>query len=126
MIHSLNSLKQQQLQQQQQEQVQNDSFIHVNAPNIFFEMIHQNKSNIFLNFLLFKHENSDRFMKNRITKQMFVEGEVLFGNVKMIKYDKIPKFFHYRYLLSDFGWINISPEEGNFFYELFYPLSSFF
>lgn len=35
----------------------------------------------------------------------------LFGSVKLVKYDVIPKSFRHRYLLSDFGWVNISREE---------------
>jgi hypothetical protein len=89
--------------------------IHVNASQLFFDLIHQNKSNIYLNFILFKHDDSlGSPIVEVITEQMLKEniGDYLFGNVNMIKYDKIPKSFHHRYLFSDFGWVNLTPEEG--------------
>lgn len=37
--------------------------------------------------------------------------DVLYSSIKLIKFDKIPKSFSYRYLLSDFGWVENSKEE---------------
>jgi hypothetical protein len=46
------------------------------------------------------------------TKYEGVQGKPLHGVVRLIKYDKIPKSFRHRYLLSDFGIVSISAEEG--------------
>jgi hypothetical protein len=85
----------------------------------FFNILQQNKSSLFVNFILFKSASSESLFDTRrnqgiykeINKQMINNGEVLFGNVKMIKYDFIPKFFHFRYLLSDLGLVELSEVE---------------
>jgi len=48
---------------------------------------------------------------DNITYNMFKEGSALYGVVNMIKFDKIPKSFKHRYLLSDFGLVNISESD---------------
>jgi hypothetical protein len=48
---------------------------------------------------------------NNITHNLFKEGSALYGVVNMIKLDKIPKSFKHRYLLSDFGLVNISESD---------------
>lgn len=46
-----------------------------------------------------------------ITRDMLREGAALFGAVELVKYDRIPKHFSHRYLLSDYGWVAIDPED---------------
>lgn len=48
---------------------------------------------------------------NNITSNLFKEGSALYGVVNMIKFDKIPKSFKHRYLLSDFGLVNTSDSD---------------
>jgi len=63
-----------------------------------------------------------------INSKVFSSGEALHGVVGMVKYDKIPRSFRQRYLLSDFGWVNISSMEGNYllFRRVHVPLFSQF
>lgn len=96
------------------------------VPKKFFDFIQNNKSSIYFNFLLFKHETEDGrspiLSDATVTKQQLTSGSVLFGNVKMIKYDVIPRHFHHRYLLSDFGLVKQSEIAGNDL-QLSYPVS---
>jgi hypothetical protein len=49
---------------------------------------------------------------DEITSTMLNKGEALYGVVNLVKYDKIPKHFRQRYLLSDFGLVGVSADEG--------------
>lgn len=89
-------------------------------PNKYLDIIHNNKSSIFFNFLLLKLDD-DTSTGGLITKQHISSGKVLFGNVKMIKYDVIPRHFHHRYLLSDFGLVQqseIAGKDNNKFFDV--------
>ncbi len=87
-------------------------------PKKYLDIIHNNKSSIFFNFLLLKLDE-DTSTGGLITKQHISSGKVLFGNVKMIKYDVIPRHFHHRYLLSDLGLVQQSEIAGKDTYQFF-------
>lgn len=72
--------------------------------------IHSNSTtkSIYLHVLIRK-SNIEKV--NNITHNLFKEGSALYGIVNMIKLDKIPKSFKHRYLLSDFGLVNISESD---------------
>jgi hypothetical protein len=48
---------------------------------------------------------------NDITSTLIRSGKALYDVINMVKYDKIPKSFKHRYLLSDFGWIDINEDD---------------
>ena len=50
---------------------------------------------------------------DEISKEMLRDGAALFGSVELVKYDKIPKHFSYRYLLSDIGLVNPDNLDGS-------------
>ena len=60
--------------------------------------IHSNRSEVYLHVYL-------------STKTLQSTGDTLHGVVKLIKYEKIPKAFKFRYLLSDYGYVQMSDEE---------------
>ena len=72
--------------------------------------IHSNSTtkSIYLHVLIRKSQIEK---VDNITYNMFKEGSALYGVVNMIKFDKIPKSFKHRYLLSDFGLVNISESD---------------
>lgn len=85
--------------------------ITVKASNRLFELIRNNESSIFMHVLLLRNNfSSDQHVS--ITKEALQRGDALFGSVKLIKYDVIPKFFKYRYLLSDFGLVSLSQADS--------------
>ena len=72
------------------------------VPASMWSVVTSNRTDLYLHVLLVASES------DVITATMVSQGVALYGNVKMIKYDKIPKSFRQRYLLSDFGWVNVS------------------
>lgn len=50
---------------------------------------------------------------NQVNSTLMSSGNMLHGYVQMAKYDVVPKSFRHRYLLSDFGWVNMNPVEGD-------------
>lgn len=73
------------------------------SPN-FWKIIHNNQSSVYLHVLV----SSEDILKSNTQSH----GSMLHGSVKLIKYDKIPKSFRHRYLLSDFGWVNVSADDA--------------
>ena len=63
-----------------------------------WRMTHQNQSEVYLHVFL-------------TTETAQSTGDTLHGVVKLIKYEKIPKSFKHRYLLSDFGYVQMTDEE---------------
>lgn len=84
----------------------NDIAISSNMWNI----IHSNSTlrSIYLHVLIRKSQISK---EDNITAVLFREGSALYGIVNMVKFDKIPLSFKHRYLLSDFGLVNISDSD---------------
>lgn len=85
------------------------------STNVMFQELRSNYSNIFLHVLARKHSSKSTSMKKdvvEITNKDLQAGDYLYGAVRLIKYDYIPKHYQYRYLLSDFGLVNISEMEG--------------
>lgn len=70
----------------------------------FWKIIRSNQSTVYLHVLV----SADDSLKSDSQPHT----SVLYGSVKLIKYDRIPKSFRHRYLLSDFGWVNIPESES--------------
>lgn len=83
-----------------------------------WKKLQSNNTSIYLHVLFIKKgavtetPGDDVSDGSLITPDMLRQGHVLAGVVNMIKYDKIPKSFSHRYLLSDFGWANISENDA--------------
>ena len=99
----------------------NESLIREVSPHIF-ELIQSNKSSVYLHVLVMKNELGylDQIKSGMsrpggisIPPHHYQVGDLLYGAVKMIKYDFIPKSFQYRYLLADFGLVHQTELEGN-------------
>jgi hypothetical protein len=81
-----------------------------------WQPIQSNQSNVYLHVLLLK-QNPDTVLINdlpsvQISQKMISTGEALYAVVGLIKFDKIPKIFRQRHLLSDFGLVPVTPLEG--------------
>lgn len=76
-----------------------------------FKQIQSNSSNVFLHVIVKWPEYS--YSDIQPITGASTPGWWLHGSVRMIKYDAIPRSFRYRYLLSDFGWVENSPIQGN-------------
>jgi hypothetical protein len=72
-----------------------------------FKQIQSNSSNVFLHVIVKWPEYS--YSDIQPITGASTPGWWLHGSVRMIKYDAIPRSFRYRYLLSDFGWVENSP-----------------
>lgn len=79
----------------------------VTGPNRLFETIRRNESEIYLNVLLLRTGEA-AVQYTTINREALKRGDALFGSVKLVKYDVIPKSFRYRYLLSDFDLVQLS------------------
>ena len=84
----------------------------VNTTKLAWQHLASNKTSVFLHVLLTRSGSSSS-SREVINSKVISSGEALHGVVGMVKYDKIPRSFRQRYLLSDFGWVNISALEGN-------------
>jgi len=81
-----------------------------------WQPIQNNQSNVYLHVLLLK-QNPDTVLVNdlpnvQISQKMISTGEALYAVVGLIKFDKIPKIFRQRHLLSDFGLVPVTPLEA--------------
>eukprot|EP01032_Pedospumella_encystans_P015608 gene15608-17839_t len=83
----------------------------VNTTKLAWQHLASNKTSVFLHVLLTRSGGSSS-SREVINSKVFNSGEALHGVVGMVKYDKIPRSFRQRYLLSDFGWVNISTLEA--------------
>lgn len=72
-----------------------------------WESLQFNQSNVYLHALVTRGSEIDEISSNHLRN-----GTALYGVVGLIKYDIIPKTFRHRYLLSDFGLVNISEVDG--------------
>lgn len=48
-----------------------------------------------------------------VTSTLIRSGKALYDVINMVKYDRIPKSFKHRYLLSDFGFVDIGENDRN-------------
>ena len=76
-----------------------------------WKALHSNQSNVYLHAFIHRGVAIDD-----VTNMHLRNGTVLYGIVGLVKYDKIPKSFRHRFLLSDFGWATMSEEDGMFSY----------
>ena len=95
------------------------------AADTIWRQVHANKTSVYLHVLLTTTNNGNTESDSQgekeqdkeradivVTSKRFAAGLALHGVVGLIKYDKIPKSFKYRYLLSDFGLVDVTPQEG--------------
>ena len=82
-------------------------------PDDLWYDIRHNQSSIYLHVLI-QRDNPphDSKLTDTTIKNKTIKGSQLVGSVQLIKYDKIPKSYRQRYLLSDFGLVNISSADG--------------
>jgi hypothetical protein len=87
--------------------------VSIGSPKIWSQL-RSNKTSVYLHVLVLKAKNSHEGIDDieEVGSGMIQRGEALYGIVKMVKYDKIPKHFRHRYLLSDFGLVNMTALEG--------------
>jgi hypothetical protein len=83
---------------------------HIVGNTALWTSVRSNNSNVFLHVVLTRHGPLDR-----LSVSSMKNGDMLFGSVALVKYDVIPKSFHYRYLLTDFGLVNMTQPEGLYF-----------
>lgn len=74
--------------------------------------LRENRTDVFLHVLLIKHAGEKRPLPREVTQAMISKGEALYAVVSLVKYDKIPKTFRQRYLLSDLGLVAVTALEG--------------
>lgn len=55
--------------------------------------------------------NTKELEHDDITSTLIRSGAALYDVINMVKYDRIPKHFRQRYLLSDFGWVDIDEND---------------
>ena len=103
----------------------------ITAPQSIWATVQSNGSSVYLHVLLTRVNPAVRSttdmriskMNNDIIdKKALSHGEALYGVVGLIKYDKVPRYYQHRYLLSDFGWAEVSPIEGKTWMILFFQL----
>ena len=80
-------------------------------PDDLWYDIRHNQSSIYLHVLI-QRDNPPPQDSKLTVKNKTIKGSQLVGSVQLIKYDKIPKSYRQRYLLSDFGLVNISSSDG--------------
>ncbi len=98
-------------QQQENVQMLNNRQEVVATPAIW-KQINSNKTAVYLRVMLFRTSTAQSVARSIITSADLQSGEVLSGAVAMIKHDVVPRSFRYRYLLSDFGLVNATAQEG--------------
>ena len=79
------------------------------APADVWKNLRNNRSEVHLHVLVIKG-GVDR---DDITSSLVRSGNVLYGVINMVKFDRIPRYFKHRNLLSDLGLVAIDAEEGN-------------
>ena len=80
------------------------------APTELWSKLRKNQSSVFLHVLVTMNANDPQ--NDDLSRQSKKQWELLYGSVRLVKYDVIPKIYRHRYLLSDFGWVNITADEG--------------
>ncbi len=77
-----------------------------------FRRIQSNSSEVFLHVIVKLQGYSFADIEPNALSSSNTPGWWLHGSVRMIKHEKIPRSFRYRYLLADFGLVNHSAVEG--------------
>lgn len=80
----------------------------INVPKNIWKNVYTNKSAIYLHVILTANDND--FTNIEAISDKYTN--TLYGSVKLIKFDVIPKSFRNRYLLSDFGLVGMPEEDG--------------
>ena len=73
-----------------------------------WKKLKSNSTSVYLHILLVHHS---RRMNPVVSTDDYTSGLALHSRIQMIKHDKIPRSFRHRYLLSDFGWVTVDPED---------------
>ena len=92
----------------------------VTIPNRFFEILRRNESDVYFHVLLLRSTGDSTSKYVNINSEILKRGDALFGSVKLVKYNVIPRYFKYRYLLSDFDLVTLSDIESK---HLFLPFN---
>lgn len=98
----------------------NTSGLDVVVPHSIWKQIRTNHTSVFLHVLLIRSgadatasgATKVSAYKSVISSADVQNGDALTGTVRMVKHDVIPRSFRQRYLLSDFGLVNVSQIEG--------------
>jgi hypothetical protein len=86
----------------------------VTIPKRIFEILRRNESEVYFHVVLLRSgPGSSKYIN--VNNEAFKRGDALFGSVKLVKYNVIPRHFRYRYLLSDFDLVQLSDIESKFF-----------
>jgi hypothetical protein len=80
------------------------------SPDLW-RQIHTNTTDVYLHVVLLRTSPS-QVPKKLVTSRDFQSGDALTGYVCLVKHDKVPHRFRHRYLLSDFGLVNMTAIEG--------------
>lgn len=73
---------------------------------VIWKRLAGNNSGIFLHAVIV-HERAVKSLNKELNVKDIESGYVLYGVIQMIKHDVIPHHYHQRYLLSDFGWVEM-------------------
>eukprot|EP01031_Cornospumella_fuschlensis_P030491 gene30491-36852_t len=79
-----------------------------------FERLQSNSSQVYLHVIVCKRDPSKSAydLPDIIRlRNLFNSGQALHGSINMIKYQRIPRYFHHRNLLSDLGLVTVDPED---------------
>jgi hypothetical protein len=73
-----------------------------------WKKLQSNSTSVYLHILLVHHSRRRNAV---VSKDDYASGLALHNRIQMIKYDKIPRSYRHRFLLSDFGWVSVDPED---------------
>lgn len=80
------------------------------APSTVWREVEANRTTVFLHVVLMR--GGLAAVNGVVDKKVLSRGDALYGAVRMIKHDRIPRHFRMRYLLADFGLAEVSPLDG--------------
>lgn len=89
-----------------------------------WRQIRTNQSEVYLHVVLLRTSPS-KAMQTVVMPRDFQSGEALTGYVCLIKHDKVPRRYRHRYLLSDFGLVNVSATDGEVHHTILSVLSQY-
>jgi hypothetical protein len=87
---------------------QTNSSQHFVASDTVWREVESNKTSVYLHVVLVRSTEGIAI----VNKQSLSGGKALYGVVRLIKHDKIPRSYKKRYLLSDLGMAEVSELDG--------------
>lgn len=79
--------------------------------------VHRNGSAVFLHVVLCRSNIKGKGLSIPdviANPSLFKTGDAIHGWVRLIKHSVIPRSFHFRYLLSDFGLVEVSQDDSKY------------